>query len=110
MFEDMDLKKPQDCSSAGDIRDEIDKIDKQIIVLFSERHKYIEEIVRFKQDEESIEARDRKEQVIEQRKEWAENHGLDAEVFKEIYTLLIESNIKHELKILKSKTTNNQHV
>ena len=101
----MDFKNPENCSSAEDIRNEIDKIDKQIISLFSKRHKYIEEIVRFKQDESKIEALDRKEQVIQQRKDWAKNNGLDAETFKKIYTLLIESNIKHELKILKSKTT-----
>jgi isochorismate pyruvate lyase len=98
----MSVKKPGECKSAEEIRNEIDRIDRQIISLFSERHTYIEEIVKFKHDENGIVAQERKEKVINQRKTWAAESGLNPETFKEIYTLLVESNIKHEMKILKS--------
>ena len=97
----MIVKKPVECKSADEIRNEIDRIDRQIISLFAERHKYIEEIVKFKHDENSIVAYERKEKVINQRKTWAEDAGLNPETFKEIYTLLVESNIKHEMNILR---------
>ena len=64
--------KPEECLSLEDIRNEIDKIDKLIISLFSERHKYIREIVRFKFDYVSIRAEERKDVLIRQRKKWAE--------------------------------------
>ncbi len=99
----MGFKNPIDCKSLEEVRDEIDKIDEHIISLFSERHKYVEEIVRFKHDKDAIIAQERKEQVILQRKKWAANSGLNADTFEKIYTLLVESNIKHELEILKSK-------
>ena len=96
----MDLKRPEDCNSAEEVRNEIDKIDHHIIQLYGERHKYIEEIVRFKQDEEGIIAHDRKKQVIHDRRKWATENGLDADTFEKMYLILIESNIKRELEIL----------
>lgn len=99
----MILKEPKDCLSLEEVRNEIDKIDEHIISLFSERHKYVEEIVRFKHDKDAIIAQERKEQVIMDRKNWAARKGLNADTFEEIYTLLVESNIKHEMELLKTK-------
>jgi isochorismate pyruvate lyase len=100
----MIAKKPNDCKTVDEIRKEIDKIDKHIILLFSERHKYVEEIVKFKHDEAGIVAQERKSQVIDQRRNWAAENGLNPDTFEKIYTLLVESNIEHELEILKLKT------
>jgi len=99
----MIVKEPKECNSLEEVRNEIDKIDEHIISLFSERHKYVEEIVRFKHDKDAIIAQERKEQVILQRKKWAESKGLNADTFEKIYTLLVESNIKHEMELLKIK-------
>ncbi|NQU51189.1 MAG: chorismate mutase [Bacteroidetes bacterium] len=99
----MGFKNPADCKSLEEVRNEIDKIDEHIISLFSERHKYVEEIVRFKHDKDAIIAQERKDLVILQRKNWAAKNGLNADTFEKIYTLLVDSNIQHELEILKSK-------
>lgn len=99
----MGFKNPADCKSLEEVRNEIDKIDEHIISLFSERHKYVEEIVRFKHDKDAVIAQERKDQVILQRKNWAAQNGLNADTFEKIYTLLVDSNIQHELEILKSK-------
>lgn len=94
---------PKECVSAEEIRNEIDKIDRQILTLYGERHKYVEEIVRFKNDKEGIIAHDRKKQVISDRRKWAEENGLDADTFEKMYKILIENNIKRELELLKLK-------
>lgn len=99
----MQFKNPKECQSLEEVRHEIDKIDEHIISLFSERHKFVEEIVRFKHDKDAIIAQERKEQVILQRKNWAELKGLNARTFEKIYTLLIDSNIQHEMELLKLK-------
>jgi len=99
----MKFKNPDDCLTLEDIRKEIDKIDEHIINLFAERHKYVEAIVRFKNDKDAIIAQERKDQVILQRKKWAELKGLNAETFEKIYTLLVNSNITHEMELLKIK-------
>ena len=101
----MGFKNPKDCWSLEEVRNEIDKIDEHIISLFSERHKYVEEIVRFKYDKDAVIAQERKDQVILQRKNWAAKSGLNADTFEKIYILLVESNIQHELELLKSKKT-----
>jgi isochorismate pyruvate lyase len=102
----MGFKAPEDCQSLEEIRNEIDKIDEYIISLFSERHKYVEEIVRFKHDKDAIIAKERKEQVILQRKKWAELKGLNAETFKKIYTILVNSNIELEMDLLRKLKNN----
>jgi isochorismate pyruvate lyase len=100
----MGFKNPQDCDSLEEVRSEIDKIDAHIISLFAERHKYVEAIVRFKHDKDAIIAQERKNQVIQDRKTWAKEKGLNADTFEKIYILLIESNIKHEMNLLETKT------
>ena len=99
----MRFKNPEECQSLEEVRREIDKIDEHIISLFADRHKYVEEIVRFKHDKEAVIAQERKEQVILQRKNWAAENGLNADTFENIYTMLVDSNIKHELEILRLK-------
>lgn len=99
----MGFKNPNNCQSLQEIREEIDKIDEHIILLFAERHKYVEAVVRFKNDKDAIIAQERKDAVIQQRRNWAKAKGLNADVFEQIYTLLIESNINHEMKLLKEK-------
>ncbi len=94
-------KLPKDCNSKEEIRQQIDIIDKEIIALFTRRFEYVSEIVKFKNDAESVVAQDRKNEVIELRGKWAEESGLDKDTFEEIYRLLIDSNIAKEMEILK---------
>ena len=104
----MNLKKPNQCISLEEVRNEIDKIDYKIIQLFSERMKYVEAVVTFKSDEEGIVAAGRKEQVINERAKWAKDQGLDPQTIGKIYTLLIDRNIKHELELLEERQKNNK--
>ena len=103
----MTLKDPKECQCIEEIRKEIDKIDNEIIALFAQRHKYVEEIVNYKNDEEGVVAEERKEFVIKQRGMWANENGLNQEVFEEIYSILIRNNIKKELEIFRLKKLNN---
>jgi len=99
----MNRKKPNECSSLKEVRDQIDRIDEQIIQLLALRHKYVEEVVHYKTDEEGVVAAARKDFVIRQRTEWAAQSGADPETVKKLYTILIDRNIQHELKLLQEK-------
>ncbi len=99
----MNLKKPDQCNSLEKLRVEIDKIDHQIIHLLAERLKYVEAVVEFKNDEAGVIAASRKDHVIRQRGEWAEENGLDPVTIKQIYSVLIDRNIQHELDLLNNK-------
>lgn len=90
---------PENCQSKEEVREQIDEIDKEIISLFAQRFSYVKAIVKFKNDPESIVARQRKDDVIRQRGEWASELGLDKSTFEKIYELLIDHNISREMEI-----------
>ncbi len=102
------MKEAKDCSSIQDIRFGIDEIDYQILALFGKRFEYVKEIVKFKSDPDGIVARDRQLAVFEKRREWAQEFGLDPDLFEEIYKTLINWNVQKELEIFSSKT--NAHI
>lgn len=94
---------PAECKNKEEIRNQIDTIDKEIITLFALRFQYVSEIVKFKNDVESVVAQDRKNEVINQRGNWAEELGLDKATFQRIYECLITHNINKELEILEKR-------
>ncbi len=99
-------KAPKECNCKEEIRQQIDDIDKKIIALFAQRFMYVNEIVKYKDDPESVVANDRKTEVIENRGKWAEELGLDRNTFEQIYRVLIDHNIEKELEILKKRLNN----
>ena len=96
-------KLPNECKSKEEIREQIDIIDKEIILLFAKRFEYVSEIVKYKNDPESVVASDRKNHVIAQRGIWAEEMGLDKKTFEDIYRCLINNNIEKEMEILEQR-------
>lgn len=96
------VKSPHECGNKEEIRDEIDRIDHEIIDLFALRFEYVKAIVKFKTDKESVVAQERKDRVIIQRALWAKEAGLDESAFRQIFQTLIDSNIKKELDILEN--------
>ncbi len=96
------MTNPENCKSIEEIREEIDGIDYQIVKLFGERYEYVKEIVKFKTDEASVIAESRQKEVIEKRREWATELGLNPDLFEEMFHTLIRYNVQKELEILKN--------
>lgn len=101
------MKAPDDCTTIEDIREAIDALDHQILELFGKRYQYVEEIIKFKSDKESIVANDRQQFVFSQRKKWAEDFGLDPALFESIFKTLVNWNVQKELELLKRQQTTN---
>lgn len=94
-------KKPSECTSITDVRNEIDNIDKAIVELLGRRFDYVKEVVKYKEKTAgSIEATDRKKAVLEGRRLLAEKNGLNPDVIEDIYARLIEYFIDEEKKIM----------
>lgn len=94
-------KKPSECQNINDVRNEIDNIDNAIITLLSERFNYVKEVVKYKEKTSaSAEASDRKKAVIEKRRQWAEEKGLNPDIIEDIYTRLIQYFVSEEKKIM----------
>jgi chorismate mutase len=96
-------KSPSECTNKEEIREQIDLIDKEIIALFAKRFQFVSEIVKYKNDVESVIALNRKHHVITERGKWAEEQGLDKNTFEQIYRFLVEHNIGKELEILEKR-------
>lgn len=94
-------KMPHECCNITDVRNEIDNIDREIIRLLSRRSEYVREVVKYKEPTPAgIEANDRRMAVIESRRQWAEEAGLNPDVIGDIYNKLIEYFIAEEKKIV----------
>lgn len=100
MIPDVNKKLPCQCTSIDEVREEIDNIDKVIISLLSQRFGYVKEVVKYKKnDAASIEASGRRNAVIESRRRWAEENGLDPDAIGQMYANLIQYFISEEKKI-----------
>jgi isochorismate pyruvate lyase len=100
------MKNPESCKNIEEIREAIDGIDYQIMKLFSERYGFVKEIVKFKTDEVSVIAENRQKEVIEKRRKWAVELGLNPDLFEDIFWTLMRYNVQKELEILKNTNAN----
>jgi len=96
------MKKPENCGSIDDVRNEIDRIDEQIINLLGERFLYVKKIVKYKSNAVDVKAQKRYDEVFKVRKEWAKNNNLSPEVIEEMYKILIHYFIDEQMKLLKN--------
>lgn len=101
MAHSVNTKQPLECSNITEVRNEIDNIDREIINLLATRFEYVREVVKYKDGTASgIEASDRRNAVLQTRREWAEEKGLNPDVVEDIYARLIAYFISEEKKII----------
>ncbi len=97
------MKQPEECENIKEIREAIDDIDREIIKLIGKRFAYVKEIVKFKnKDRNSIVAKDRFNEVIENRRKLAVENGLNPDLIENIYKYLIHHFIDKEIEIAKN--------
>ncbi len=100
MIQSITNRLPSECQNISDVRSEIDNIDKVIIELLSRRFDYVKEVVKYKENTpDSIQAEDRRQAVLECRRQWAEERGLNPDVIEKMYDDLIQYFISEEMKI-----------
>lgn len=95
------MKSPAECSNIEDVRAAIDAIDHEVVKALGLRSQYVKAITRFKKTKEDVQAPVRQAVVINQRRAWAAEEGLDPDVVEGIYRLLIDHFVSEELKALR---------
>jgi len=83
------MKAPHECSSLGEVRAEIDRIDQQIIAALGERFTYVKAAAALKATAADVAAPDRVTAMIAQRRAWASEQGLSPDVIDRIYRELV---------------------
>jgi isochorismate pyruvate lyase len=77
------------CATLVEVRDNIDRIDHEIVRLMAERGKYVAEAGRFKKDPAAVSAPARVDAIIEKVRLDAEKEGLDPTVAEQTYRAMI---------------------
>lgn len=83
----------------GEIRAEVNKLDREIIRLLGKRLEYVREAVRHKPDEASITHPDHWDRFFAQRAAWAAEEGYDPAVIADMYRRLYEYTIVVQLEL-----------
>ncbi len=97
------MKAADQCANIQEIRDAIDRLDREIITLFGKRYEYVKAVVKFKTDEVSVKAQDRVVAMMQKRREWAEEVGMNPDVIEKLYRNLIDHFIQDEMARLEKK-------
>jgi isochorismate pyruvate lyase len=77
------------CATLAEVRDNIDRLDRQIVALMAERGKYVAEAGRFKRDPAAVSAPARVEAIIAKVRAMARDDGLAESVAERSYRAMI---------------------
>ncbi|MEG4025996.1 isochorismate lyase [Microcoleus sp. S13C4] len=97
------MKDPDECANIHEVREEIDIIDREVIEALSKRFQYVIAAARFKTSEASVRSFERFHDMLQKRREWAQESGLNPDVVENIYRDLVNYYTEEELKHYKSK-------
>jgi len=90
------------CKTLGEVRSNIDRLDREIISLMAERGRYVHEAARFKANPAQVEAPERAEAVVKKAMALAEQDGLSPKVAEAAYRAMVGAFIEYEQGILAS--------
>jgi isochorismate pyruvate lyase len=85
------------CTTLEEVRDNIDRLDQQIVTLLAERGRFVSQAPRFKKDPDGVKAPQRVEQVIAKVRGLSESVGANPEVTEQVYRAMIAAFIEQEL-------------
>ena len=92
----MAKNKPSECSSMDDVREEIDRIDNQLVDLVAERFTYVDRAWQLKDSPDQAVVPWRIQQVVDKVKARAGDKGLPPELAESIWRQMIGWFIQYE--------------
>lgn len=91
------------CQTLGEVRTNIDRIDRQIVALIGERGGYVREAARFKENPAAVEDKARVEQIIARLRTLAVEDKAPPDVVEATYRALIGAYTDEERKVSAEK-------
>lgn len=89
------------CKDLAEVRENIDRLDRQIVPLLAERAGYVEQAAGFKPTKAAVVDTPRIEQIILKVRHLANEEGMDPDLVEHIYRSMIDAYIIHEAKVYK---------
>ena len=87
------------CTNLQEVRDNIDRIDHDIVKLMAERQKYVAEAGRFKPSLDEVNAPARVEQVVAKARRLAKEQGLSEDVVEKTYRAMVGAFTDYERSV-----------
>lgn len=84
------------CESLEQVRENIDRLDRQIVPLLAERAGYVEQAARFKETKAKVVDTDRIEAIVLKVRHLAMEEGTSPDLIENIYRAMIDAFIIHE--------------
>lgn len=89
------------CVSLEQVRENIDRIDNEIIKLIAERGEYVTQASAFKKSEKAVRDSSRVETVVKNARSKAEQFGANPDLIEALYREMIERFISAEMSVFK---------
>jgi isochorismate pyruvate lyase len=96
-------RAPADCTTKAHIREEIDRLDSELVTLFAERFGYVQRMAQLKSSPEEALVPERVDEVIDRVGAQAAEAGLDEQLARELWRRLIEWNIDYERRTIAAR-------
>lgn len=90
------------CKTLQEARDEIDKVDYDIVSLIAARNEYIKQIAHFKDSIDEVKAQDRIDDVISRVRTQAISLGLSPNLINDLYIRMIDAMVESEIAEFKN--------
>lgn len=81
-----------------DVREQVDRIDAELIALMAERFACMDAAARIKQDQSLVRDETRKAAVLQNVKRLAETEGVPVPTMAAIWEMLVETSISYEMQ------------
>jgi len=97
------VRSPGQCATMSEVRDEIDRLDRALVKLLSDRQRYIERAAEIKYDRAAVRDAARIEDVVAKVLAEARCAGLSAEIAEPVWRVLVDRSIVYEFKAFDEK-------
>ena len=92
----------KECHSLKEVREEIDKLDDQIVELIAKRNQYIKQAARFKNTVAEVKAPERVDAVIQRLRRKALELDLNPNLVADLYRMMINEMVETEIAELRN--------
>ncbi|MRI83128.1 MAG: chorismate mutase [Nitratiruptor sp.] len=92
----------KECKSLEEVRQEIDKIDEEIVKLIAQRSRYVKQAAKFKVSVEEIKSQERIDHVLSHVRHLAASLGISPNLVADIFKILIDKMVEMEIEEFKN--------
>ncbi len=92
----------KECQSLEEVRNEIDKIDEEIVKLIAQRSKYVKQAAKFKESVEEIKSDERINDVLNHVRHLAGSLGISPNLVADVFKILIDKMVEMEIEEFKN--------